>query len=266
MKNQLTEFIKQYIEEYQNREAIATEYGQPLVGFADAYHPYIQNLPKLIGPTHALPQDVLPDARIIVAYFIPFTKELAKTNKNGGTMASPEWARAYEETNALFAELNNALIDFIHAKAGHAGVTPKAVTFSQKTLMSDWSHRHIAYAAGLGTFGVNNMLLTRSGCCGRFSTVITNLDLSPDAPVKEEYCLYKKKGTCGACVKNCPTGALTKEGYDRFKCYALCKENAKLYTQFGSSYTNEDGTGANSVGSEVCGKCITGSPCAFWRL
>ena len=44
------------------------------------------------------------------------------------------------------------------------------------------------------------------------------------------------------------------------------KENAKLYTQFGSSYTNEDGTGANSVGSEVCGKCITGSPCAFWKM
>lgn len=266
MKKQIIEFIKQYIEAYQNRETIATEYGQPLVGFADAHHPYIQNLPKLIGPTHALPQDVLPDAKVIVAYFVPFTKELAKTNKNGGTMASPEWARAYEETNALFAELNDALIDFIHAKAGNAGVTPKAVTFSQKTLMSDWSHRHIAYAAGLGTFGINNMLLTRSGCCGRFSTVITNLDLNPDAPVEGEYCLYKKKGTCVACVKNCPTGALTKEGYDRFKCYALCKENAKLYTQFGSSYTNEDGTGANSVGSEVCGKCITGSPCAFWRL
>ena len=54
--------------------------------------------------------------------------------------------------------------------------------------------------------------------------------------------------------------------YIALKCYAVCQENAKIYTQFGSSYTNEDGTGANSVGSEVCGKCITGSPCAFWKL
>lgn len=23
---------------------------------------------------------------------------------------------------------------------------------------------------------------------------------------------------------------------------------------------------ANSIGSEVCGKCITGSPCAFWNI
>ena len=266
MKQEITDLIKAFVTEYESRDEIATSYGEPLVGFADAHHPYIQSLPQLISPTHELPQNVLPDARIIIAYFVPFTKDLARSNRNGGTFASPEWARAYEETNALFAELNGKLIDYIHAKAGRAGVTPKAVTFDQKHLISDWSQRHIAYAAGLGTFGVNNMLLTRRGCCGRFSTVVTNLDLVPDAPVEGEYCLYKKSGKCGACVKNCPTGALTVEGYDRVKCYALCQENAKLYTEFGSSYLSEDGTGANSIGSEVCGKCITGSPCAFWTI
>ena len=265
MKTEITKFINKYIEEYQTRDSIATQYGQPLVGFADAWHPYIQNLPQLISTSHELPQDVLPDAKTIIAYFIPFTKELAKTNR-GNPLASPEWARAYEETNALFVELNAALIYFIHAKAGHAGITPKATTFDQQKLISDWSQRHIAFAAGLGTFGVNNMLITKHGCCGRYSTVITNLDLKPDAPVEGEYCLYKKNGTCGICVKNCPTGALTTDGYDRVKCYSLCKENAKIYTEFESSYTNEDGTGANSIGSEVCGKCVTGSPCAFWKL
>lgn len=266
MNKQIQEFIKTYLTEYQKRPEIATSYGEPLVGFADAWHPYIQSLPQLISPTHELPQNILPDAKTIIAYYVPFTKNLAKSNRTEGITASPEWARAYEETNALFAELNEGLIRFIHAKAGHAGITPKATTFYQTSLISDWSHRHIAYAAGLGTFGINNMLLTRSGCCGRFSTVITNLDLETDRPLTEEYCLYKKNGTCGACVKHCPTGALTYDGYDRFKCYSLCQENAKIYTQFGSSYTNEDGTGANSVGSEVCGKCITSSPCAFWSL
>ena len=266
MKQQIRELIQTYISEYQQREEIATCFGEPLVGFADAWHPYIQSLPEVISPTHELPQNILPDAKIIIAYYVPFTKDLAKTNRTGGITASPEWARAYEETNALFAELNEEIIRFIHAKAGHAGITPKAVTFYQDRLISDWSQRHIAYAAGLGTFGLNNMLLTRCGCCGRFSTVLTNLDLEADQPLTEEYCLYKKNGTCGACVMHCPTGALTYDGYDRFKCYAVCKENAKIYTQFGSSYTNEDGSGSNSVGSEVCGKCITGSPCAFWNL
>jgi len=266
MKQLLTDYITTFVKDYEMRQDIATSYGQPLVGFADAFHPYIQNLPHLISPTHELPQNILPDARIIIAYFVPFTKELAKANRMDTLLASPEWARAYEETNALFAELNSKLITFIQENAGLAGITPKAATFDQKLLISDWSQRHVAYAAGLGTFGINNMLLTRHGCCGRFSTVVTNLNLAPDAPIESDFCLYKKNGTCGACVKHCPTGALTTDGYDRFKCYALCQENAKIYNMFGSSYTTEDGTGVNSVGSEVCGKCITGSPCAFWKL
>ena len=113
MKQRLLHFIQSYISAYQEREAIATRYGEPLIGFADAWHPYIQNLPQLISPTHELPQNILPDARTIIAYYVPFTKELAKTNRTGGTTASPEWARAYEETNALFAELNDAIIGFI---------------------------------------------------------------------------------------------------------------------------------------------------------
>lgn len=266
MKQAVTEFITDYIRSYQERDAIATSYGEPIVGFADAWHPYIQNLKQIISPTHELPQNILPDAKIIIAYYIPFTKDMAKTNSYAGLLASAEWARAYEETNALFAELNEEIICFIQRKKGLAGVTPKAMTFDQSRLISDWSHRHIAYAAGLGTFGLNNMLLTRKGCCGRFSTVVTNLDLESDQPLDEEYCLYKRNGTCGACVRHCPTGALTCDGYDRFKCYALCQENARKYTQFGSSYTNEDGTAPNSIGSEVCGKCIAGSPCAFWNL
>lgn len=280
MKNKIIDFINKYVKDYQERDGISTVYGQPLVGFADAYDPYIQKLPEIVSPTHELPQNILPSASIIIAYYVPFTKELAKTNltvssKAGADtvsdfpLASPQWARAYEETNALFAELNDALIGMIEnlpEHPGHAAVTPKAVTFYQDKLISDWSQRHVAYAAGLGTFGINNMLLTKHGCCGRYSTVITDLELEADHHLEEELCLYKKKGTCGICVKNCPTGALTADNYDRFKCYALCKENAKVYTEFGSSYTNEDGTGSNSVGSEVCGKCVTSSPCAFWKL
>ncbi len=264
-KEEIRSYIEQFVRDYQDREEIATRYGQPLVGLADAYHPYIQSLPELIGPTHELPQNVLPDAKTIIAYYVPFTEDIARSNL-AGTLASPIWARAYEETNALFGELNEALIGFVSAKAGQAGTTPKAATFDQQKLVSDWSHRHIAYAAGLGTFGLNNMLLTKHGCCGRFNTVVTDLDLAPDAPAAEEYCLYKKNGSCGICVKHCPAGALTTDAYDRFKCYALCLENAAIYTEFGSSYTREDGAGTSSVGSEVCGKCVTGSPCAFWAL
>lgn len=263
-KEQIKRLICSYVQEYQKKQNVITIWGKPLVGFADANHPYIQSLPDIIRTTHALPSDVLKDASIVIAYYVPFTKELAKTNKRADDLASPDWALAYEETNAMFEKLNTYIINCLEKMGYRGSISPKAATFDQKELKSDWSHRHFAYAAGLGTFGLNNMLITKRGCCGRYSTIVTNLDVKPDAPASEEYCLYKKNGSCGVCVKNCPMGALKLDSFDRNKCYVMLRKNAELYTEFGSSYTDESGENANSVGSEVCGKCVTQSPCAFF--
>lgn len=192
--------IADFVREYQNREDIESVWGAPLVGYADAMHPYIQSLRDVISPTHGMPQDVMEDASIIVTYFVPFTRELARTNQRKGHLASPEWARTYEETNTMFGELNQFIVDFLTEQGYHAAVSSRAGTFDQQELISDWSQRHIAYAAGLGTFGMNNMLITRKGCCGRYSTVVTNLDVTPGKPLEEELCLYRKNGTCGKCI------------------------------------------------------------------
>ena len=90
-----------------------------------------------------------------------------------------------------------------------------------------------------------------------------NLAVAPDKPIDGNYCLYKSKGTCGVCVKHCPSGALTVTGYDRKKCFQVCLKNAELYKEFGSSYSDETGKTANSGGSEVCGKCVVNVPCSF---
>ena len=266
MKEQVRQWICEYIENYGQRPDIVTKWGEPLVGFADASHPYILNLKTIIDTTHELPTDVLEDASVVIVYYVPFTRELAETNETGTQYASAEWARAYEETNEMFKNLNAFLIKQLEMRGWHAGISPKSATFDQKRLKSDWSYRHFAYAAGLGSFGLNNMLLTKSGCCGRFNTLVTNLEVEPDQPMTDEYCLYKKNGSCAVCVKHCPTGALTTEGYDRHKCYELLMKNARIHTEYGSSYVDESGKKANSVGSDVCGKCVTPSPCAFWEL
>lgn len=265
MKERVRNTIEEFVKEYETRPGIATAWGKPLVGFADAAHPYIRDLKKLIGPDHGLPEDVLEDARIVVAYFVPFTRELAASNEKFGELASPQWARAYEETNKMLAELNQFLIERLKTWGYLAGVSPEAATFDQNRLKSNWSHRHFAYAAGLGTFGINNMLITRSGCCGRYSTVVTNLQTEPDSPMEEELCLYKRRGSCGVCVSHCAEKALTLEGYDRKLCYEVCKRNAKVHTGYGSSYQTQELDAPNSEGSEVCGKCVVKLPCSFWN-
>lgn len=266
VKNKIKDLICEFVHVYSKKDNIKTKWGEPLVGFADAGHSYIKNFPQLITPSHQIPTDVLDDASIVIVYYVPFTKELAETNDTSSELASPDWALAYEETNAMFNELNTYIMDHLKKWGYNGGISPKSATFHKDILKSDWSYRHFAYAAGLGTFGVNNMIITKKGCCGRFSTVVTNLDVEPDQPVKDEYCLYKKDGSCGLCIKNCPAGALAVDSYNRNECYKILQKNAEVYTEFGSSYVDETGNSSNSIGSEVCGKCVTQSPCAFWAL
>ncbi|MGI6737670.1 MAG: epoxyqueuosine reductase [Anaerovoracaceae bacterium] len=250
------------------RDTVQTVWGEPLVGFAAADHPLILQLKESVGVRHLLPQDVLPEARTVIAYFVPFTRELARSNRDGAT-ASRAWAVAYEETNALFGRLNERLIAALRKAGQQAAVTPEALRFDRRLLVSNWSQRHFARAAGLGTFGLNNMLLTRHGGCGRLSTVITDLDVEPDEPLREELCLYRaalergEKPRCGVCMRVCPAGALTPDHYDRQACYRVCRENARRFTGLGQSYADDAENG--SVGSEVCGKCVVSGPCAFWK-
>ena len=270
MREIISDRIKKCVSEFESRENTKTSWRDPIVGFANVQSDYIQKMQIFLGPEHELPEDILDDAKIVVAYFLPFTKELVKLSSDKKYekqhVVAPEWALAYEETNTLIVIINRDLIEFLSQKGYKAAFSIQSMTFDKEKLISHWSQRHFAYAAGLGTFGINNMLITKVGCCGRYSTVITNLDVEADQPVEGEYCLYKKKGTCGICMKHCPAGALTPDGYDRNACYGICKENAVVYTDFGSSYMDETGENANSVGSEVCGKCVTGSPCAIWNL
>lgn len=264
MKNKIIEFITEYVREYQKNENISTKWGEPLVGFADAMHPYILNLKNIISHSHQLPSDVLDDAKTVIVYFVPFTKELAMANYLSKDCSSVEWAVAYEETNAMFMKLNEHLIKKLNEFGYKAGISKESLTFDKSALKSNWSHRHFAYAAGIGTFGINNMLITKSGCCGRYCSLVTNLTLEHGSPMTAELCLYKKNKSCGICVKHCPNKALTFEGYKREKCNEILQKNAQLYKNLGSSYSDEKGK-PNSIGSEVCGKCAVNIPCAFWN-
>lgn len=263
MKTKIAELITEYVSKYQINNNISTEWEEPIVGFADAKHPYILRLKNIISSSHQLPADVLDDAKTVIVYFVPFTKELANTNWISKDIASYGWAVAYEETNAMFIKLNKYLITKLNEMGYKADISKEALTFDRQTLISNWSHRHFAYAAGMGTFGINNMLITKKGCCGRYGSIIANLDVEHGSPMTEELCLYKKNKSCGLCITHCPNKALTFKGYDREKCNEVLQKNAQVYKNLGSSYTDET-VKANSVGSEVCGKCAVNIPCAFW--
>ncbi|WP_371373158.1 4Fe-4S binding protein [Sporomusa aerivorans] len=73
--------------------------------------------------------------------------------------------------------------------------------------IADFSQRHAAVAAGLGSFGRHNLVIhPRFGTRVIFTSIITNLSLQP-SPKCEEFCTH-----CNLCVENCPARALDEEG------------------------------------------------------
>jgi epoxyqueuosine reductase QueG len=145
--------------------------------------------------------------------------------------------------------LNEHLAGKLREKGFESVVLPPTHNFDEEKLVSDWSHKHIAYIAGLGNFGLHQLLITEKGCCGRLGSLVTNAPTTPNKRSGKENCLYKKNGSCGMCVNNCFSGALSKKSFNRHTCYKYCLANAKLYEKFGLA--------------DVCGKCACGVPCSF---
>jgi epoxyqueuosine reductase QueG len=189
----------------------------------------------------------LPDAKTVVTYFIPFDDVIVKSNIKGKE-ASRRWALAYVETNQLIHELNMFVNSELKKSGYNSTIIPATHNFDKIKLISDWSHRHVAYISGLGGFGLNNMLITDKGCCGRVGSLVTNLRLEPTQKKVREYCLYKYNGTCKKCVDRCENHALTVGHYDRSKCYGACLDNYKIFGYMGLT--------------DVCGKCLVGLPCS----
>ncbi|MDO4542240.1 MAG: epoxyqueuosine reductase [Bacillota bacterium] len=261
MKEEIRKFIEAYAAEKDKEGLIANIWRCPLVAFGNAQNPDIAVLRKVAHSQHILPWELLPEAKTIIAFFFPFTKEIADSNKKD-RLSSEEWAMAYEKTNAALISLCRDLVSFLQARGYRAAFPQEAFQYDETILQSLWSQRHIAYFCGLGAFGHNNMLITEAGACGRIGTVVTDLEVEYDAVIKEEYCGFKAEGACGACIKRCPVGALTPKGYEPRLCNSLCDENAAVHRGYGCSYVLAD-SGKEVAGSNTCGKCVVGLPCTL---
>lgn len=240
--------IKRTISEFEARNDVASRWKDPIVGFADAYDPIFEKLKEVAFEEHITPKDILEDAQTVIAYFLPFEDWIANSNIEG-RMSSEEWAKAYIETNTLIAKINDDLIAFFKNIGHHAGKLAPEKNMDYEALKSVWSNRHVAYIAGLGKFGLNNMLITEKGCCGRLGNIVTSFKIEATVRSEEENCLYKHNKSCSICLDRCVNEALLLDKFDRFKCYEMCQENEEIYRHLGQA--------------EICGKCLVGLPCSL---
>jgi len=248
----LKELIIGTIEEVVASADTETEYRKPLVGFANANDEEFESLKEIVAPEYKFPTDILANAKSVVAFFIPFAKEVVELNQQQQDCA-PEWAIAYHETNVLISQICDSLkneMDKIGVKVGWESPT---YNFDKERLLSFWSHRSAAKICGLGDFGLNQMLISKQGSAGRYGSIVIDRQVIPSQKINKSLCLYYRNGSCGVCVDSCPTGALTKEGLNKDLCYKMCLENDQVF--------KEKFDRLNDI-FDVCGKCQTG-PCAY---
>jgi len=242
LKTELTRFVCDEVRNAEDRNF----FREPLVKFASAVDPLFLRLPEIVGKHHIQPQDLLPGARMVMAFFIPFAPFIVSANRGPDSVAW-EWAEAYIKTNALVNSICEHTIAFLSEKNIEAKAVPATHTYDPKTLLAAWSHRSVGFIAGLGRFGLNRMLITAKGCAGRCGSLVFAADVVPDERGGEEFCIGLRTGKCRYCLDACPVGALKSDELDRKKCNERLLENSKLFTPLGLC--------------DVCGKCAVG-PCA----
>jgi epoxyqueuosine reductase len=230
-----------------------TEYREPRIAFAAAEDPRFLELRRVAEPAHLLPQDLLPGARAVVSFFLPFAPWVVEANAERRERVARAWAVAYVETNALIGRITAHLIEALADQGIRAAAEPATHNFDPVTLVSRWSHKSVAVIAGLGSFGLHHMVITDAGCAGRFGSLILDADLPVTRGEPRERCLYYHDGSCLECVVRCPVAALAANGpasgsLDKQRCHDHLHTVAEAYGNLGLA--------------DVCGKCAIG-PCSF---
>jgi epoxyqueuosine reductase QueG len=246
---ELSDFITEIIKKETAGSATVTQYREPIVGFVAANAPGFSNLRQTVSPAHLMPDDLLPGARSVVSFFLPFAPEIAIANEKDRHQVAEEWAVAYDETNQLIGWITRKLIAQLNEHGVRAAAEPATGNFDHESLVSWWSHKSIAVLAGIGSFGLHHLVITDAGCAGRFGSVVLDTDLPINKPKLKERCEFYVDETCMECVFNCPVNALDEDGsIDKQACWARCQENDAQFPQFEAA--------------QVCGKCSVG-PCAL---
>ncbi|MCL2318892.1 MAG: 4Fe-4S binding protein [Treponema sp.] len=231
-------------------------FDEPLVGYASAADPFFEEAkkPGIIGAHLIAPGEWLAGAKTVISLFLPFTSQVREANRKDLSWPADEWLHARIEGQAFqnkicrFAEEllkkegSGALAPMIDSRYKSGSPIAHNKT-EQDFYTSNWSERHAAWAAGLGTFGLSKGLISRKGVAGRYLSVITGAAFEPDKRPYTgiyDYCLF-----CGACARNCPAAAISVE---KGKMHYPCSEFL-------------DSTRTKHAPRYGCGKCQVKVPC-----
>lgn len=277
----LEQLIKNFVNENEQNRRTQLDHGvywdEPLVGFASGSDPLFFEYKTIVGSFHFTPREIILSALkekdrglllsemeqvSVISWILPASEDTRKSNRKEEKFPSKLWAytRDFGEVfnNALRRHVSGFLEDL-----GHVAVAPVLLPTFQHLRdekvgwASPWSERHIAYACGLGTFSLNDGLITSKGMAVRVGTVVTLLKLAPSEKKYRHYkenCLQFRTEKCGKCIPRCPAGAITEKGHDKDKCREYINSEPLKAKRLEYGLQNPPPS---------CGLCQTGVPCEF---
>ncbi len=143
------------------------------------------------------PRKKLPGARSVVVLARNYYSPSPAANERAGRVARYAWGRDYHRVLRKPLRELAAFIESLEPETRcYASVD------SGPVMERSWAAR-----AGVGAIGKNSLVLRRDiGSWFFLATVITTLELEPDAPATD-IC-----GTCTLCIDSCPTAAIVEPG------------------------------------------------------
>ena len=249
---------------------------EPLIGFADGNDPLFDEFKKVVHEEHFSPRQILslhlretlnlPDEPVedvsVISFVLPISRETLRSNALEKEGPSLRWNHTRWHGQDFINALSRDLAALLQTMGVYAMAPDLSPYFKIMALpdgfASNWSQRHIAYAAGLGTFSLNEGFITARGIAMRLGSVVAGMKLKPSVRTYRHLrgnCLFYSGGKCGKCISRCPGGAITEQGHDKLKCLEV------LYRMQAPWINGDHGPGY--IGKYAgCGLCQTGVPCA----
>lgn len=158
-------------------------------------------------PEEFRPRAIYPEAKTVIVLGMPVSLPIVET------APSIYYHELYKTVNTLLDSNGYRIASFLTRRGFPSIWVPRDGYGNINVLLENpvafFSHRHAAYLAGLGTFGVNNVLLTEEyGPRVRFVSVFTTADIPQGTPLDAQLCTK-----CMRCVEVCPVHAIPEDRY-----------------------------------------------------
>jgi epoxyqueuosine reductase len=251
---------------------------EPIVAFANGDDPIFQDLKTIIGEFHLTPREIMEKhvagkrwqfgatTQIenigVISWALPLNHETRlpeRSSPYGGSVRynHSRWIgiKFYEHLAQYVASLLEVL--------GSNAIAPTQSRFFEIKEMpggwiaANWSERHVAYACGLGTFGLNGLMITSRGCAVYLDSVICDRALTPTPRAASHVanCSFYQDGSCGFCIERCIASAIGNEGQSNVACLKNLRDEQ-------TGKVKSMGLDKGLVGpAPSCGRCSIGVPC-----